>query len=193
MKYFFLTIKKMLRFLLKPLSFLPALCMMYLIFSFSAQTGVQSSHLSLKISAKIVSVANRVLELGLDSAQTAHYVQSIHYYVRKLAHVTEYFLLAVSISLPLYVYRLRGFWLVIAAGIFCVGFACLDEYHQSFVAGRGPSAHDVVIDSIGIFTGIYLTRMLGFIGRRTIFAPLSLERRRGRAQGRPSHPPKNRL
>ena len=35
MKYFLLTIKKMLRYLLKPLSFLPALCMMYLIFSFS--------------------------------------------------------------------------------------------------------------------------------------------------------------
>lgn len=193
MKYFLLTIKKMLRFLLKPLSFLPALCMMYLIFSFSAQTGAQSSQLSLKISTKIVSVANRALELGLDSAQTTHYVQSIHYYVRKLAHVTEYFLLAVSVSLPLYVYRLRGFWLVIAAGIFCVGFACLDEYHQSFVAGRGPSAHDVGIDSIGIFTGIYLTRILGFIGRKTVFAPLSMEHGRRRTQNHPARPSKNRL
>lgn len=178
MKYFLLTIKKMLRFLLKPLSFLPALCIMYLIFSFSSQTGAQSGRLSLKISTKIVTTANRILELGLDSAQTAQYVQSIHFHVRKMAHITEYFLLAVSISLPLYVYRLRGFWLVIAAGLFCVGFACLDEYHQSFVAGRGPSARDVGIDSIGIFTGIYLTRILGFIGRKTIFAPLSMEKKR---------------
>ena len=36
MDYVILTLKKMFRYILKPLSFLPALCMMYLIFSFSA-------------------------------------------------------------------------------------------------------------------------------------------------------------
>ncbi len=178
MKYFLLTMKKMFRFLLKPLSFVPALCMMYLIFSFSAQTGAQSSQLSLDISTRLVRLANRILDLNMDAAQIAHYVNAIHFYVRKLAHVTEYFMLAVSVALPLYVYRLRGFWLVIAAGFFCVAFACLDEYHQSFVAGRGPSPRDVAIDSIGIFTGIYLTRIFGFLGRKTIFALLSMERTR---------------
>lgn len=180
MKYFLLTLKKMFRFLLKPLSFLPALCMMYLIFSFSAQTGAQSGRLSLTVSTKLVTFGNRILDLDMDAAQVSYYVNAIHFYVRKLAHVTEYFLLAVSIALPLYVYRLRGFWLVIAAGLFCVAFACLDEYHQSFVAGRGPSPKDVAVDSIGIFTGIYLTRIVGFLGRKTIFAPLSMENSRKR-------------
>lgn len=173
MKYFLLTLKKMLRYLLKPLSFLPALCMMYLIYSFSAQTGLQSSQLSLTVSEKLLTIANRSLALGLDSGQLANYVLLIHLYIRKLAHVTEYFLLAVSIALPLYVYRLRGFWLVLITGIFCVCFACLDEYHQTFISGRSPSLRDVGIDSIGIFIGIYMTRILGFIGRKTIFAPLS--------------------
>lgn len=167
----------MLRYLLKPLSFLPALCMMYLIFSFSAQTGVQSTQVSLSFSERLLNAANRILKLEWDSAQIACYVQFIHLYIRKLAHVTEYFLLAVSVALPLYVYRLRGFWLVLAAGIFCVAFACLDEYHQSFVGGRSPSPKDVGIDSIGIFIGIYTTRILGFIGRKTIFSPLSLQKR----------------
>ena len=92
-----------------------------------------------------------------------------HPYVRKLAHITEYFLLAVCVSFPLYVYRLRGIALTIIAGGFCVACACLDEYHQSFVAGRGPSKRDVMIDSIGILAGVILVRIVCFIGRVTVF------------------------
>ena len=54
MKYFWLTIKKMFRFLLKPLSFVPALCVMYMIFSFSAQTADESGQLSMLVSEKVV-------------------------------------------------------------------------------------------------------------------------------------------
>ena len=53
-------------------------------------------------------------------------------------------------------------------------FAGLDEWHQSFVPGRTPSPRDVLIDSIGIFAGIEITRLLCYIGRKTIFRPLSL-------------------
>ncbi len=180
MKYILLTLKKMLRYLLKPLSFLPALCMMYLIFSFSAQNGAQSSQLSSLVGSKLLTKASHILDLGMDAAQIAHYSAALQFYIRKLAHITEYFLLAVSVALPLYVYRLRGFWLLLAAGTFCVGFACLDEYHQSFVSGRSASLRDVGIDSIGIFAGIYATRIFGFIGRKTIFAPLSLQSYRRR-------------
>lgn len=176
MKYFLLTIKKMLRYLLKPLSFVPALCMMYLIFSFSAQNGAESTQMSMTVGEKLIASANNLLQLDLDTAQIAYYTATFQYYIRKLAHITEYFLLAVSIALPLYVYRVRGFWLIVVAGLFCVGFACLDEYHQSFVGGRTSSLRDVGIDSIGIFIGIYTTRIFGFIGRKTIFAPLSLQR-----------------
>ena len=56
MKYVWLTIKKMLRYLLKPLSFVPALCVMYLIYSFSAQAGAESGELSMKVSGKIVEI-----------------------------------------------------------------------------------------------------------------------------------------
>ena len=67
--------------------------------------------------------------------------------------MTEYFLLAVAVSFPFYVYGLRGFPLMLVAGLICVAFACGDEYHQSFVEGRGPSVKDVCIDSIGAFGG----------------------------------------
>lgn len=173
MKDILLFIKLFLRNVLKPLSFLPAIIAMYMIFQFSAQDGVTSADLSYKVSHKIVVFADTHMDLKLSSSEILHYTDRIHFYVRKTAHVTEYFILAMAIAFPLYVYKVRGLALVFLATIFCVGFAGLDEYHQSFVAGRGATYKDVCIDSIGILPGIYLVRIIGFIGRKTIFRPLT--------------------
>lgn len=173
-------IKIILRGILKPLSFLPALVMMYLIYGFSAQDGATSGNLSYKVSEIIVETANEAFELHWSAQEEAHYIERIHHPVRKLAHMTEYFLLAVSVSFPLYVYGVRGIWLLLLAGGFCVGFAALDEYHQSFVAGRGPSKRDVAIDSIGIAVGVILVQIVCFIGRVTVFRPLAKKKKKKR-------------
>ncbi|MGN8801027.1 VanZ family protein [Candidatus Merdisoma sp. HCP28S3_D10] len=172
--------KIILRGILKPLSFLPALVMMYLIYGFSAQDGATSGNLSYKVSEIIVETANEAFELHWSAQEEAHYIERIHHPVRKLAHMTEYFLLAVSVSFPLYVYGVRGIWLLLLAGGFCVGFAALDEYHQSFVAGRGPSKRDVAIDSIGITVGVILVQLVCFIGRVTVFRPLAKKKKKKR-------------
>ena len=132
--------------------------MMYVIFSFSAQTGEVSGELSYKVSYKIVEIKNEVLNENNSYDELNYEAYQIQFYVRKAAHMTEYFLLAVAISFPLYVYRIRGFWLFLLAGIFCVGFAGLDEYHQSFVGGRTPAVKDVCIDSTGALIGILLVQ-----------------------------------
>lgn len=160
--------KKLIIYLLKPFSFLPAVFVMYMIFSFSSQTGVDSGNLSHEISYKIVSAADRLLDKNLEEYEKQRYTDKIELPVRKLAHMTEYCILAICISFPLYVYGVRGILLLIFAGIFCVGFACTDEFHQSFVAGRGPSKKDVMIDSIGAFFGILLVQIFchGFLPKR---------------------------
>ena len=106
MKYFWLTIKKMFRFLLKPLSFVPALCVMYMIFSFSAQTADESGQLSMLVSEKVVLLLGKLTSGNLDTAQVGVYADEIHFLVRKMAHFSEYLLLGLTLSLPLYVYRL---------------------------------------------------------------------------------------
>ena len=155
--------KHVIFFFLKPLSFLPAILMMYAIFQFSAQTGDISGNLSYEVSYKLVEIGNEVLNKGLEEWQISEYAYEIEYPVRKLAHMSEYFLLAVALSFPFYVYGLRGFPLMLVAGFICVAFACGDEYHQSFVAGRGPSVKDVGIDSIGAFFGILTVRIICWI------------------------------
>lgn len=150
--------KKILIHLLKPLSFLPAILMMYLIYSFSAQTGEVSGALSYEVSYQIVETKNEVLNENKTKTELAYSASSIEFYVRKAAHMTEYCILAIAISFPFYVYGVRGIWLILLAGAVCVGFAGLDEYHQSFVDGRGPSVRDVCIDSSGAAIGILLVQ-----------------------------------
>ena len=62
-------IKVLLRGILKPLSFLPALFMMYVILSFSAQPGTVSGSLSYKVSEIIVESANDAFELDRKSTR----------------------------------------------------------------------------------------------------------------------------
>ena len=165
--------------LLKPLSFLPAICLMYMIFTFSAQDGVTSSQLSYKVSYKAVEVGGEILGADFEPWEIESLATRFHGAIRKIAHMTEYFALAIAVSFPLYVYGLRGIFLMIVAGAFCVAFACGDEYHQAYVAGRGPSKRDVLIDSFGVFWGIVLVRIIGWTGRKTIFRPF---RRKKKAQ-----------
>lgn len=164
--------KKLTLFILKLFSFVPALLMLYFIFSFSAQEGTQSSQLSYRVSHKVVTVVDQVFDFNLTEKQMEHSIDKIHYYIRKTAHFMEYFILAVCVSLPLYVYGIRGIWLVLTALILCTGFACLDEYHQLFVSGRVGSYRDVIIDSSGALTGIIGTRFVGYIFRKCVFEPI---------------------
>lgn len=144
---------------------------MYMIYSFSAQPGEVSSQLSYKVSYKIVETVDYVFDGGHEDWQISQWAEKINFITRKLAHMTEYFALAVAVSFPLYVYGLHGILLMLVAGIICVGFACGDEYHQSFVSGRSPAVKDVLIDSFGVFWGIILVRIVGWTGRKTIFRP----------------------
>ena len=157
-----------LRTFLKPLSFIPALLMMYIIFTFSSQEAVTSSSISFQVSKAIVKTADRVFDMGFTEDQVVVYANRIHGVTRKLAHMTEYFLLAVAVSFPLYVYGIHGILLVALVGSICIGFAAGDEYHQSFVAGRSAQVRDVALDSFGVLVGILLVRMIGWTSRRVI-------------------------
>lgn len=132
--------------------------MMCLIFSFSAQNGEDSGQLSFEVSYKIVEVKSNLLHENKTYEELVASANNIHFYVRKAAHMTEYCILAICISFPLYVYHVRGIYLMLIAGILSVGFAGLDEYHQSFVDGRGAALLDVGIDSLGALIGIILVQ-----------------------------------
>ena len=84
--------------------------------------------------------------LGLDPLLIEKY--HIHFYVRKLAHFTEYFVLCLLIFRIAKHYVARNSALLMSWGL-AVAYACTDEWHQSFIPGRGAAISDVGIDAMG--------------------------------------------
>ena len=175
MNYFSLFLKKTLRYLLKPLSFVPALCMLYFILYMSSQEGSSSTTMSYEVSKTLVLLYNKLFSKGFSNEILNVLIREIHPFIRKTAHFTEFFVLAITVAFPLYVYKIRGIFLIILGELFCIGVAFLDEYSQSFVLGRNPSYRDVMIDSAGAFCGILIAWIVCYIGRKTVFKCLSLE------------------
>lgn len=143
---------KMKRYFLKCLSFVPSLLLLFMIFGFSAQEGEASGSLSLQISLALVRLASPLLPASMSEEAMLMRAETIHFLVRKAAHMTEYFLLALSLQLPLSAWfsRLLPYPRRILIGFFCTAiFAALDEFHQTFVPGRSGNFTDVCIDSTG--------------------------------------------
>jgi VanZ family protein len=68
--------------------------------------------------------------------------------LRKLAHVTEYLVLA---ALLLRALRRGGVAAAVPVAIIAaLAYAASDEWHQSFVPGRTATPRDVAIDGIGV-------------------------------------------
>ncbi len=75
---------------------------------------------------------------------------SIHHYIRKCGHFTEYFILSWLLLRGIRAGRpethLKWALLVI---ILAAGYASLDEFHQRFVPGRTAAVSDVFLDTTG--------------------------------------------
>jgi VanZ family protein len=77
--------------------------------------------------------------------------------LRKLAHVTEYFVLTALLLRALR--RSQVTAAVAVAIVVALAYAASDEWHQSFVPGRTATPRDVAIDGIGIaLAAIAVTR-----------------------------------
>lgn len=180
--YFALFIKKTLRYLLKPLSFVPAILVAFMIFQFSAQPAVESSAVSQSVTARIVHSVNYRMHMNWTPAEQEAKVAELEFYVRKAAHFTEYLVFAMTLSLPLYVYGVRGLRMFLWALALTAIYACTDEWHQMFVGGREARIRDVIIDTCGGLCGLLIVHPIYYALRTTLFAPLSLEREREMAE-----------
>ena len=138
---------------------------MYIIFSFSADTGLESGTLSRQVTDFFNSIVELITGRNIKLMVSASSYSLLELGIRKLAHMFIYFVLCINIMLLLFtfprIYMLIRIFISIA---FCFGYACLDEFHQSFVAGRGASFKDTLIDSSGAVFGIIASLVLYCIG-----------------------------
>ncbi len=80
-------------------------------------------------------------------------ILSVQFFVRKLAHFTEYAVLGALLWRALR-RSLEKRTVFAAAFLIAALFAVSDEFHQSFVASRTASPHDVLIDACGAAVGL---------------------------------------
>lgn len=119
---------------------------MYIIFSFSAQSAEGSQALSEGLLDRIL----KIIPFEIS-----------HVFLRKTAHFSEYALLgAVSFCAFSFTLKRKSFlwgWVLSAA------YAITDEIHQLFIPGRACRAFDVFIDSLGAAAGITFAALVFFL------------------------------
>ena len=144
------------------------------IFYMSAQPASESARMSGTIGERIA----RFLRPDYASIPTAEwqaYVSGIDHIVRKTAHLTEYLILGVLLSIDmLNLWKrkrspdksVRVISVLFFAWLIGAVYAASDEFHQFFVEGRSMEALDVGIDSLGVCIGCCLVGIFLFIVKR---------------------------
>ena len=147
-----------------------AVIWMCVIFSFSAQTKEESSVVSEGFSYRMVSTTGLLFCLHIDEEQLREIAGAIERFVRKGAHMTEFAILALLLYGWLCRWQITRLRRACAAAVLAVLYACSDEFHQLFVAGRAGRFSDVLIDSAGVVLGMALflliLRFVDWIHRR---------------------------
>lgn len=139
-----------------------------MIYFFSAQTASSSSAISGSLTEELLRLFVRGYDALSAQAQRA-YRARLELIVRKLAHFSEYALLALLAAhcLHLWFPKARVKTCALLAWALSTLYACTDEWHQRFVSGRGPALLDVGIDSAGALAGVLIAALLMVIvGRR---------------------------
>jgi len=112
----------------------------------------------------------------LFPSATLHTLHLLHFGIRKAAHVTEFgvFSIAVFHGVRGDRYGWRPEWALITL-LIAVGYAGLDEWHQSFVPTREARFRDVLIDSTGALLAQVLVWGYAKLHRNSVQSP-ELER-----------------
>ena len=157
-------------------SWLYVACWMAFIFTMSTDIG-SAAHTS--------QVIEPVLQWLRPNA-TAEEADLVHFLIRKMAHLTEYAILATLIFRALrktapqrFVRRpdrrlAPALALAFALGL-SAAYAAADEFHQRFIPGRESCVRDVLIDSSGALGGLLILSTATLLARarreRTELAP----------------------
>lgn len=128
------------------LSIIFTLAWMIIIFTMSSFNSIESANQS----NYIVNIISNVLNINN--------IELLNLIIRKLAHYIEYLILGILVINMFIKNNIPQSYLI--SIIFCIIYAISDEIHQLFVPGRACQIKDILIDSIGSITGIYLYKLI---------------------------------
>ena len=136
----------------KIISIMVVLMWMSVVFYFSNQQGEGSGNTSRTVSKIIVNIID--IQKQYTSQQTEELIQIVEPIIRKIAHYTIYAIGGIIIVNCVYqFYNKEKRIIEVSAGIGIL-YAISDEIHQFVIPGRSGNIKDVIIDSLGILTGM---------------------------------------
>ena len=125
----------------------------FFIWDNSMQNGGSSDGFSLLFAEPVTPIANK---LGFHGN-----IWTLNRIVRKLAHLTEFTILGSVLYTILRRYITYGTVIkTIGLGML---IASLDEFIQRFSPGRSSQFSDILIDTVGIFIGILVVKLVYYI------------------------------
>lgn len=109
----------------------------------------------------VINLLNRLFDIDISQGETVEkfgIIQSIDFFVRKTAHLTEYAILGVLSFLSFRElsckFERQRLFQMSSSLLFCLLYAASDEFHQLFVFERSAMVRDVLIDFCGSVIGV---------------------------------------
>lgn len=124
------------------------------IFSFSNQNGTESSGISKKVTTAITKNVKKIK--SLDKKEQEHVLEKIEKIIRKLAHFSIYMVVGILMMSLMSTYPIKQIDRIATSLITGILYASSDEIHQIFIPMRSAMITDVLIDTLGVATGIIL-------------------------------------
>lgn len=141
--------------LLKKILYLAlVLIWMLMVFMFSNQNGEKSQGTSRKISVIVAKIFTHNQEINEDEKEAR--IEKVDYAIRKIAHYSIYTLGGMLIYNYIRTFNIKKTKVILISILVGIIYATTDELHQYFMDGRSAQITDVVIDSLGIFTGVII-------------------------------------
>ena len=162
-------IKNKIKFIIKLI-----LVILWLLFIFifsnsnSIETTNQSKGITSFIVENTVKLTNSIHITNIDESEEniSNIVSNIHPIIRKLAHYTEYFILAILVLLMIKETTISYYYIFTI--LFCILIAISDEIHQLFIEGRSGNIIDILIDTSGCLTYILIYKLYNILKSRKV-------------------------
>lgn len=148
---------------------IPLLFLLIIVFISSGQTSEQQS----LVSTLEKVLPNKPLESFLSifqihywgilvSIEERGYYRFIEFLIRKGTHFLYFGLIALAIYAALPKFKFR----VLTAAVITMLFAIADEFRQSLTSGRTATAQDVMLDTAGAISALFLLTYIQWIKHR---------------------------
>lgn len=128
------------------------------IFGFSNQDSETSGGISQKVAEYVTKYIPSIQEM--EESQKEEVIDKIETVIRKIAHFSIYTLVGILLMSLMCTYKIKEIDKIGISLIIGIIYAISDEIHQAFIPGRGPQLTDVILDSMGVLTGIFISMLL---------------------------------